>query len=123
MSESESFELVRNLVATLDRMWGFAVNSLTQTHTHTFHIGMYVHTDTHTLEHLVRSATLCLVCERKALMQRSSGGVGFILKTLQVYLPPTHSEGYCNFPCRYMYINILCLCAQHSHYLHEFMCD
>ena len=51
MSESESFELVRNLVATLDRMWGFAVNSLTQTHT--FHIGMYVHTDTHTLEHLV----------------------------------------------------------------------
>ena len=36
MSESESFELVRNLVATLDRMWGFAVNSLTQTHTHTY---------------------------------------------------------------------------------------
>ena len=35
MSESESFELVRNLAATLDRMWGFAVNSLTQTHTHT----------------------------------------------------------------------------------------
>ena len=27
--------------------------SHTNTHTHTFHIGMYVHTDTHTLERLV----------------------------------------------------------------------
>ena len=57
MSESESFELVRNLVATLDRMWGFAVNSLTQTHTHTHthipHRYVRTHRHTHTLEHLV----------------------------------------------------------------------